>query len=226
MSIEVLTLLLVGCFLIFIALGLPLVFCLGGTAFLFLVLLWDPPYYQAIYWGTLELLNSPYYISIPLFIFMASMLARSGIAEDLYMTIHRWTGRVAGGLAMGTVFICTILAAMVGLSGAAVITMGITALPSMLNRNYDRRLVIGSISAGATLGILIPPSVLMLVYAMVAMESPARLFLGGIVPGILLSAMFIIYIGIRCHFNPSLGPPLPPEERASWKEKFSSLRAV
>ena len=167
-----------------------------------------------------------HYLAIPLFIFMACMLERAGIAEDLYTMIYRWAGRVAGGLAMGTVVICTLLAAMVGLSGAALTTMGLTALPSMIRRGYDKYTVMGCIAAGGTLGILIPPSVIMMVYAVVAGVSISRLFLAGIVPGLLLAALFIIYIGVRTALRPELGPPVPPDERASWGEKFQSLRYV
>jgi tripartite ATP-independent transporter DctM subunit len=226
MSFEIVCLLLFGGLVVLIVLGLPLVFALGGIAAVFLILFWEPSYYQAIFWDARGTLNTYYYLAIPLFIFMACMLERSGIAEDLYTVIYRWAGRVAGGLAMGTVLICTLLAAMVGLSGAAVTTMGVTALPSMMKRGYDKYIVIGCIAAGGTLGILIPPSVIMMVYAIIAGVSVADLFLGGIVPGVLLAGLFILYIGIRTGFRPQLGPPLPPEERASWGEKFTSLRHI
>ena len=226
MSFDFLNWLLFGGLIVFVALGLPIVFCLGGVAVIFLLLVWDPPYYQAIYWDMQRVLGSFSFLAIPLFIFMANMLERSGIAEDLYTMIHHWIGRLAGGLAMGTVLICTLLSAMVGLSGAAVVTMGVTALPSMLKRGYDKHIAIGSIAAGGTLGILIPPSVIMVVYAIAAKESIARLFLAGILPGLLLSSIFIAYIGIRCRLQPHLAPSLPPKERANWKEKFTSLRSV
>ena len=226
MSFEVISLLLFGSLIVLIVLGLPLVFALGGIAAVFLMVFWEPSYYHAIFWDARGTLSTPYYIAIPLFIFMACMLERSGIAEDLYAVIYRWSGRLAGGLAMGTVLICTLLAAMVGLSGAALTTMGVTALPSMIKRGYDKKLVMGCIMAGGTLGILIPPSIIMMVYAVVAGVSIAKLFLAGIIPGLLLAALFIIYIGTRARFQPQLAPPLPPEERASWSEKFTSLRFV
>lgn len=226
MSFEVVSLFLFGGLILLIALGLPLVFAMGGIAAVFLIVFWEPSYYQAIFWDARGTLGSQYYIAIPLFIFMACMLARSGIAEDLYSVIYRWSGRVAGGLAMGTVLICTLLAAMVGLSGAALTTMGVTALPSMMKRGYDKYIVIGCIAAGGTLGILIPPSIIMMVYAIMAGVSVADLFLGGMIPGLLLAALFIIYIGIRTGLKPQLGPPLPPDERASWGEKITSLKHV
>ena len=226
MSVELLTLLLFGSLIVLLALGLPVPFCLGGIAIVFLFLVWDPPYYQAILWDTMGILGNFLYLAIPLFVFMGCMLERSGIGDDLYGMIHRWIGHVAGGLAMGTVFICAVLAAMVGLSAPASIMMGITALPSMLKRGYDKRMIIGSIAAGGTLGILIPPSVLTIIYSMVAMESPRRLFMGSILPGVILSVIFILYIGIRCRLEPAMGPPIPREERAGLREKFVSLWAM
>ncbi len=226
MSIGLLTLLLFGSLIVLIFLGLPIAFSLGGVAIIFLYLGWEPPYYQAIYWNTRSVLGSFNYLAIPLFVFMANMLERSGIADDLYDMMYRWIGRFAGGLAMGTVIICAIMAAMVGLSAPASIIMGVIALPSMLKRGYDKRMVMGSIAAGGTLGVLIPPSVLMLLYYSITGASPRRLFMAGILPGLLLTFLFILYIAIRCRLHPNMGPPLSPEERASWKEKLISLKAM
>lgn len=226
MNIEILTLLLFGSLIIFIALGLPIAFSMGGIAVVFFIFTWHPALYAGLYWDFKSTVSGWSFLPIPLFIFMANMLERSGIAEALYTMIHRWAGGLAGGLAMGTVFICAVLAAMVGLSSTATVTMGLTALPAMLKRGYDKDMAIGSIAAGGTLGVLIPPSVLMVVYAMVANTSPARLFLAGYLPGVLLSLVFIIYIGVRTRFQPELGPPLPVEDRANWKDKFVALRSV
>jgi tripartite ATP-independent transporter DctM subunit len=165
-------------------------------------------------------------LAIPLFIFMAMILERAGVADDLYTLMHRWMGPLPGGLAIGTVIICTIFAAMSGISGAATVSMGIIALPAMLSRGYDKTIAMGCISGGGALGILIPPSVPMILYATLTGVSIGGLFAGGILPGLLLAALFILYIGVRCHFQPNLGPPLPVEDRVSWREKFISLRAV
>jgi tripartite ATP-independent transporter DctM subunit len=172
-------------------------------------------------------------IAVPLFVFMAGMLERSGVAEDLYRGIQLWIGGLAGGLAIGTVVISTVFAAMVGLSSAAVLTIGIIALPAMLKRGYNKLIAIGSISAGGALGILIPPSVVMVVYATEggaidpeSAVSIGRLFLAGIIPGLLLAALFIVYIGLRCYFQPYLGPPVLAEEQPRWREKFNSLKSL
>jgi len=117
-------------------------------------------------------------------------------------------------------------AACTGITGAATVTMGLVALPSMLQRKYDKKLAMGCIMAGGALGPLIPPSALLIVYAFMASESVGRLFAGGVIPGFLLSALFVIYILIRCRFQPHLGPALLPEEKATWREKFVLLKAT
>jgi len=165
-------------------------------------------------------------IAVPLFIFMAMLLERAGVADDMYTMMHRWMGGLRGGLAMGTVGICTVFAAMSGISGAATSSMGVIALPEMLKRKYSKSIAIGCIAAGGALGILIPPSVIMILYGVYTGESIGAMFMGGVFPGLLLSALFIVYIAIRCWLQKELGPALPPEERVGWREKFLSLRAV
>ena len=209
-----------------LALGLPLAFCLAGIAVLFSILLWGPGSLIIFQSQMIGYTETIILIAVPLFILMANILERSGVADALYDTAYKWMGNLPGGLAMGTVIICTIFAAMAGISGAATVTMGIIALPSMLKRNYNKGIAMGCIQAGGALGVLIPPSILMIIYAVFAGESVGKMFLGGFMPGFLLSGLFIIYIGIRCFFNHDLGPPVPAEERASFKERIVSLRAV
>jgi tripartite ATP-independent transporter DctM subunit len=165
-------------------------------------------------------------IAIPLFIFMGLILRDSGIADDLFAAIHKWSGSIKGGLGMGTVVICAVIAAMAGVSGAATMSMGVIALPAMLERKYDKRIAIGLVQAGGALGFLIPPSVMMIYYAFLTGESVGQLFAAGMIPGLMLAGMYIIYIGVRCHFRPEMGPPLPHEERATWKEKIKVTRAL
>jgi len=226
MSVETITILFFGCLLIFLMLGLPIVFSLGGVAMLFSLFLWGPAsLYQvaSAVWGTG---NDWLFVCIPLFIFMGTVLQFSGVADDLYTMMHRWMGPVKGGLAMGTIIIGTIFAAMAGISGGACVTLGLIALPAMLKRGYHKNIALGSIAAGAALGILIPPSLMMILYGAITGVSIGKLFAGGILPGILLSAMFLVYIGVRCVINPQMGPTLPLEERSSWKMKLISLKAV
>jgi len=226
MSIELITVLLFGALILFLALGLPLAFVLGGVGVVGSYLLWGDRGLYLITTQAYASMGKFTLLAIPLFIFMSMILERAGVADDLYTLMHRWMGPVPGGLAIGTVIICTIFAAMAGISGAATVSMGIIALPAMLSRGYDKTIAMGCISGGGALGILIPPSVPMILYATLTGVSIGGLFAGGILPGLLLAALFIIYIGVRCHFQPNLGPPLPVEERVSWREKMISLRAV
>lgn len=226
MSIEITTLLLFGGLVLFLALGLPLAFVLGGVGMIGCYFLWGS---KGLYIAAAQAYGAMgkfTLIAIPLFIFMAMILERAGVAENLYTMMHRWMGPLRGGLAIGTVLICTIFAAMAGISGAATVSMGLIALPEMLKRKYDKLIAMGCISGGGALGILIPPSVPMILYATLTGESVGGLFAGGVFPGILLAFLFVLYISIRCFFQPHLGPALPKEERASWPEKFASLKAV
>jgi len=226
MSIGFITIILFASLIILLVLGFPLAFCFGSVAVIFIIWQWGP---QALYILATTAFSSWtefILIAVPLFILMANFLERSGLADDLYDMMHKWAGPLRGGLAMGTVVICAIFAAMAGISGVATVTMGLIALPSMLKRNYDKIIAVGCISAGGTLGILIPPSIIMILYASLTGESVGKLFMGGVFPGIILASIFIAYIGIRSFFQPHLGPPIPEEERATWKEKFRSLKAV
>ena len=226
MSIEILTLLFFGLLFFFIMLGVPLAFVLGGLSVIFLYFHQGPVAFYLIASKMWDLMETSALIAIPLYVFMALILERSGVAHDLYRMMHLWWGGIRGGLAIGTVLICTIFAAMSGISGAAVVTMGTIALPQMLNRGYDKQLALGAINAGGGWGILIPPSILMVLYALITEVSVGKLFAAGVGPGLLLFTLVSLYIGIRCHFQPHLGPALPPEERGTWAEKFNALGAV
>lgn len=224
MSSEMITLAIFGTLLACIILGLPLAFSLGGVAVAFTYFLWGPNAITQIVFRAYEWSTSIIVLAAPLFIAMGLFLAKSGVADHLYEMMHRWSGRFRGGLAIGTVAICTLFAAMTGITAAATVTMGLVALPSMLKRGYDKRLALGSIASGGTLGILIPPSVMMIVLSLILGVSVGRLFAGGIIPGLIISAMLIGYIAIRAFLQPQLAPTY--EVKVTWKEKFSSLLAV
>jgi tripartite ATP-independent transporter DctM subunit len=215
-----------GAMLLCLLTGLPIVFILGSLGIIFAALLWGPQSLMMIVYGIYSLENSFIFLALPLFCFMGFILQTSGVADDLFEMAYRWMGGVRGGLAMGVVLICALFAAMVGLSGPATLAMGLIALPAMLKRNYDKELVLGTIQAGGALGILIPPSITFVIYAMVARESVGQLFASGVFPGLLLAAFYILYIGIRSYLQPKLAPALPLEERASWHGKLISLRGV
>ncbi|WP_420391230.1 TRAP transporter large permease [Acuticoccus sp.] len=226
MSAELLTVLFFGSLVFFLLIGTPLTFVLGGISVIFLFFEMGSVGFYIVASKMWDAMSSFTLVAIPLFVFMAMLLERSGVARDLYNMMHVWFGGLRGGLAIGTVAICAIFAAMCGISGAAVVTMGTIALPAMLQRGYDKQLAIGAINVGGGWGILIPPSILMVLYALLSEVSVGRLFAAGIGPGILLFVLVSIYIGVRCWIQPHLGPALPLEERGGWRAKLVSLRAV
>ena len=212
--------------LLLMALGFPIAFCLGGVGVASGLILWGPNALDLLYFASMDVMRNWVLIAVPLFIFMGYVLHESGIAKDLFDAIYLWAGGIKGGLGMGTIGICSVMAAMVGISGAATLSMGVIALPAMFKRNYDRRISIGLIQAGGALGFLIPPSMMMIMYGFLCNVSVGQLFAGGILPGIILAFMYIMYIGIRCRLHPELGPPLPPEDRGSLKDKLLALRVL
>ncbi|MBM4450087.1 MAG: TRAP transporter large permease subunit [Chloroflexi bacterium] len=218
------TLILFGSLFLLLATGLPIAFCLGGVAVIFTFLLWGTEALSLMASIAYENWTQPIFIAAILFLLIGSILQRSGIAEDMFRAIHLWFGRVRGGLAMGVVLICVIFAAIVGVSGVATVTMGLIALPAMLNRGYNKQIALGTIAAGGALGILIPPSIIMILYCMVTGESVGDMFAGGILPGLLLASLFIAYIGIAGRFRPQWFPVY--EEDVTWKDRFASLKSV
>jgi tripartite ATP-independent transporter DctM subunit len=225
-SVELATLLFFGLLLFFLFVGTPLVFTLGGISVVFLYFTMGPVAFYIVASKFWDSMMSFTLIAIPMYVYMAMLLERSGVAQDLYRMMHVWFGGFRGGLAIGTVAICAIFAAMSGISGAAVVTMGTIALPRMLERGYDKRLAVGAINCGGGWGILIPPSILMVLYALLTELSVGRLFASGIGPGILLFILVSVYIGVRAWLQPTLAPALPPEERGDWGLKIRSLKAV
>jgi len=226
MNPLVVTGIMFACMILLMLTGLPLTFVMGALGVGFCLALWGLAGLNTLYYAVFGIMDSFILSAIPLFLFMGLVLQKSGIADDLFDTVYRWTGGLRGGLGMGVIVICAIFAAMVGVTGAATVSMGIIALPAMLNRKYDKRIATGLIQAGGALGILIPPSIPMIMYAYISGVSVGKLFAGGIFPGIMLATMHIIYIGVRCYLQPEMAPALPPEERATWKAKVVSLKYV
>ena len=165
-------------------------------------------------------------LTLPMFIFMGYVLSESRIADDLYKMFHVWMGGLPGGLAVGTIGLMVLISAMNGLSVAGMAIGATIALPELLRRGYDKKMVTGVIQAGSSLGILVPPSVVLVLYAMIARQPVGQLWLAGVVPGLMMAAMFILYIVIRCRITPSLGPVLSEEDLAiGRKEKYRLLGA-
>ena len=209
-----------------LAIGVPIATALGGLSAILILIFWGPNALSMLVLKAYGNTSSFEFLAIPLFVYMANMLERSVIAEDLYETMHRFVGGRRGGLAAGTVVICTIFAAMAGISGAATVSMGILALPAMLSRGYSKQLALGSVAAGGSLGILIPPSVTMIIYGLISQTSVGKLYAGGVLPGLLLSLLFIAYILVRAHLQPELAPALPVSERFTWRQKLVSLTGL
>lgn len=228
MSIELITLLAFGGLLFTVFLGVPLVFALGTVALVITYFFWGPASLYLIGNKIVGMIFNHTLISVPFFLFMANVLARSGIADDFYDAMYKWMGPLRGGLAMGTVIICALIAAMSGVSAVGVVTMGTIALPAMLKRRYDKNIAVGTILAGGALGQLIPPSLLAIIFASMANLSVGKMFVAGATPGLLLMGLFVVYVAIRCGLNQKLGPPLSPEERAdiTLKDKVASLKVV
>jgi len=227
MSIELITFLIIACFLSLLLAGLPLAWTMGATAVIFALVLFSPSVILMMVTRIYSMMLNYTLVAVPLFIFMAAVLQRAGVAEQLFRAIHVWSGPLRGGLAIGTIIACTIMAAMVGIIGAEIVTFGLIALPAMLERKYDKRLALGSICAGGGMATLIPPSVVFIVYAMVAGCSVGELFIAGIIPGLVLAALFIGYILVITWVKPELAPAAPPEERSMpLRQKLALLKGL
>jgi tripartite ATP-independent transporter DctM subunit len=227
MSIEWITVLMIGLFMAILAAGLPLAFATGAVAVIFAIGLFGVQSLNLIVSRVFTLMGNYVLVSVPLFILMACILERAGVAEDLFRAVHVWSGRIRGGLAVAVIISSAIMAAMVGVIGAEVVTMGVVALPAMLSRHYDKDLALGSICAGGGLATLIPPSVVFIMYGLTAGVSVGQLYMAGVVPGLLLAGLFTAYIMIRCYLQPRLAPAASIAERnIPLAEKFALLRGL
>ena len=206
--------------------GLPFLFVLGGVAVVSTMLFWGFNALTQIVFMSYKVLEDFVFVAIPLYVLMAMILHKARLIEDMFDMIYKWSGPLRGGLAIGTEMICAVFAACTGIAGGTETTMGLVALPAMRKYKYDLKLSIGTVLTGGTLGQLIPPSVLMVIYGLVANVSVGKQFAGGVATGMILVGLYISYILIRCFLNKNLAPALPPEERASWREKFLSLKQV
>ena len=199
---------------------------IGGIAALAALTLWGAGGHDLPFASAMKLMKWYPLLTLPMFIFMGYVLSESKLADDLYKMFHVWMGPVHGGLAIGTIGLMVLISAMNGLSVAGMAIGATIALPELLRRGYDKQMVTGVIQAGSSLGILVPPSVVLVLYAMIARQPVGQLWLAGVLPGLMMAAMFILYIAIRCRVQPHLGPALPPEERdVPLRAKLKLLRA-
>ncbi|SSC66280.1 TRAP transporter large permease [Ciceribacter selenitireducens] len=213
MSYEMIALLMFSSMMMSMLTGQRVFAAIGVVGVVAAALLWGNGGFELGFSANMKLLKWYALLTLPMFIFMGYMLSESGIAEDLYKAFHVWFGGVRGGLALGTIGLMVVISAMNGLSVAGMAIGATIALPELLRRGYDKIMVSGVIQAGSSLGILVPPSVVMVLYGMIARQPVGQLWLAGVFPGLLLALLFAIYVVIRCWINPALGPALPPEER-------------
>ena len=226
MSYELIAVLIFASMMLMLLTGQRVFGAIGGVATVFSLLLWGNGGAEMPFNASFALLNWYPLLTLPLFIYMGYMFSESGIASDLYKMFHFWMGPINGGLAIGTMGLMVAVSAMNGLSVAGMAIGASIALPEMLKRKYDKVMVTGVIQAGSSLGIMVPPSVVLVLYGMIARQPVGQLWLAGVFPGLLLAALFIAYIYIRCKFQPNLGPALSPDERQiSWGQKLRLLRA-
>lgn len=213
MSPWVLPLIMFVSLILLIILGFHVAFALGLLALIFGVIAWGPMFVAMIPARIMTTMTSYEMCAITLFIFMGCILEQSGIAERLYNTMHILMGNLKGGLLLGTMIICIIFSACTGIGGAAIVLMGMIAIPSMMARKYDNSMIAGCICAGGGLGVIIPPSIMLILYGPVAGLGIARLFMASAVPGLIMGGIYLLYIGIKCAINPQLGPSLSEDKR-------------
>ena len=227
MSYELIAILMFSTMMIMLATGQRVFGAIGFVAVVAALLLWgDRGGYDLGFAAAMKLMKWYPLLTLPMFIFMGYVLSESKIADDLYRMFHVWTGGMAGGLAMGTIGLMVLVSAMNGLSVAGMAIGATIALPELLKRNYDKRMVTGVIQAGSSLGILVPPSVVLVLYAMIARQPVGQLWLAGVFPGLMMAGLFVFYIWLRCRITPKLGPVLPKAERdVARAEKYRLLRA-
>ena len=203
-----------------VIIGFPVAFVMAGLGLFFGALVGgiDLASYQATL-NTYGVMSGWSLLAIPLFVYMGVVLEKAQIADKLYLGLYLLLGPLRGGLAIATMLIATLFAACTGIAGASVIAIGLIALPSMLKYGYDKRMASGVICAGGGLGVIIPPSIMLILYGPVAGVSISMLFIAAILPGLLMAAFYILYIGGRCFLNPKFGPAITPEEAAKYSRK-------
>ena len=227
MEPELLTFFMFTSFFVLLAIGVPLAWTTAGIGIIFAFFMYGGDALSIVVLRVWDIMNNPNIIAIPLFVFMGTMLQKSGIAKALFEAIHIWSGGIRGGLAAATIILCTILGAMIGTAGAAVTIAGLIALPFMLSNGYDREMALGSIIAGGALGVLIPPSIMFIIYGVTVGESVGALFMGGVGPGLLFGGLYIVYILTKCYLNPAAGPAAKKEDRnISFKDKIKVLKSL
>lgn len=227
MSIGWITLLMFGSMIVLLMLGLPLAFVTGLIGVVFTLGLFGVDGLPLIASRIYTFMNEYALVAVPMFILMASLMERCGVAKDLFNAMRVWAGALPGGLAIQTMIVATIMGAMTGIIGGEIVLLGLLALPQMLRLGYDKKLAIGTICAGGSLGTMIPPSIVLIIYGLTVNVSIGDLFVANIVPALLLSAVYVTYIFTRCLINPRLGPAAPVDEHdISLFAKLAMLKSL
>jgi tripartite ATP-independent transporter DctM subunit len=220
MSGETLAALMFPCLFVFVLLGLPISFSLLVTAAIFAWPLFGDAVANQLYAGISQTASSFVLSAVPPFIFMGFMLERSGVAERLFAALQLWLGRLPGGLALATMGMAGILAAATGIVGAVEVLIGVMAIPAMMARGYDKRLISGVICAGGSLGTMIPPSIVVVIYATVAQISVGQLFAAVMLPGVIMIALFAGYVLGAAFASPKMAPAEVSETPVPLGEKL------
>ena len=226
MSYEMIALLMFASMMLMLLTGQRVFGAIGFIAGIAALTMWGTGGIEMPFSAAMKLMKWYPLLTLPMFIYMGYMLSESRIADDLYQMFHVWMGPLNGGLAIGTIGLMVVISAMNGLSVAGMAIGATIALPELLRRGYDKIMVTGVIQAGSSLGILVPPSVVLVLYGMIARQPVGQLWLAGVFPGLMMASLFVLYIVVRCRFQPELGPALSEEERqVGWAEKIRLLRA-
>lgn len=227
MSYEMIAMLMFSSMMLMLITGQRVFAAIGLVASVAAITLWGIGGSSIPFSATIRLMRWYPLLTLPMFIFMGYVMSESKLADDLYKMFHVWMGGIYGGLAIGTIALMVLISAMNGLSVAGMAIGSTIAMPELLKRNYDKQMVTGVIQAGSSLGILVPPSVVLVLYAMIARQPVGQLWLAGVMPGLMMAGLFVIYIVIRCRLQPNLGPALDKQELESFSraEKLRLLRA-
>jgi tripartite ATP-independent transporter DctM subunit len=223
MSIEIITVILFGGLLLLLAMGIPVCFALAGITIGLTYFINGPDALYILATTTYSQITSPALMTIPLFLIMGNLLVQSGISERMFTGLSYWFSSLRGVLAIVSILVCVALA-MCGGFGPGILTMGLVAVPAMLNHGYNKSITLGSVMAGGVLGIVIPPSIIMIIFAFVARVSVGKLFFGGFVPGFILAGMFVIYILLMGIFKPQGLPKASEDMKVTWAMRWRSLR--
>jgi C4-dicarboxylate transporter DctM subunit len=223
MEIGIISIILIVVLVILLGLGTPISFCVGFLGVVGILTYLDAATLYQIAEIAADSGTNLFMLTLPLFIFMAEVVSFSGVGDDLYTAAHNWLSWLPGGLAISSIATCTGFAAISGSSPATAATVGLVSIPEMIKRGYNRKLAVGSIAVGGTLGILIPPSITMIIYGVITEVSIGKLFVAGIIPGIILSFILSIAIALAVKVKPDLAPRI---QAVSWGERVSSLKHV